>query len=553
MNVFCFNVPVDRSYRTVWYKYPDKEPIFYCRDLPDIALQNEMTIDVPINSDTPRGGITYVVIQSNFLRDNRGYFVDDVAVFIGDTANQGVMRLKLSVDIWMTASILNQVQWQAYSGVLPNPQIAGAAYMVGSSVPYALADGAALEAPLYNRYGCRLAVTLTAKWDDVNYITLLSPPFSDYTSYQNVFQTIQRAKYIYLPQQFKSAFSGAQSPRLVVNKIVGAWLIPQLNYEINTELGFDGNNVCVKDLYVEPSEFDTFDYNTTDYPGRLSWIKLGDLLNNEYMLPATFLYNPFVVTPRETASRNDYKPALGRGFISFGNTNRYKTFPQGCAVSCLLSVELRAGVNPVTVTLTLNGEPMDMTQSLEIAIYSVTDRILNDIDKTKFALNGITSAVGVGLKAAAGNMLGAASDAVRAVSSPPVNGVTATSGQGDMAVICLLNGTPTFAGAIFSWRWNIANENELPTSFMINEQGDRYVGRFIFNFFRSRPPSNYETTGIFQLDNPRAVPISNNYAPYGIIAAATDIAARGVIFINPDIGYTSPNNDGSQNLDFDIY
>lgn len=553
MNIFCFNLPVDRSYRTVWYKYPDKEPIFYRRDLPDIPLQNEMTIDVPIDADTPRGGITYAVIQTAFDRDNRGYFVNDIAVYSGENSKQGFIRMSLSVDVWVTASILNQVQWRGYSGTLPNPQIAGASYMVGSSVPYALADGAALEAPLYNRYGCRLVVSLTAKWDDINYITLMSPPFSNYTDYQRHFQAIQAAKYIYLPQQFKSAFSGAQSPRLVINKIVGAWVIPQLNYEINTTLDFDGSQVKVRDLYVEPSEFDTFDYNTTDYPGRLSWVKLGDLLNDEYMLPATFLYNPFVVTPRETASRNDYNPSFGRGFMSFGNANRFKTFPVGCPVSCLLSVELRAGINPVSVTLTLNGEPMDMTQSLEVAIYSVTDRILNDIDKTKFALNGITSAVGVGLKAASGNMLGAAADAVKAVSSPPINGVAATSGQGDMAILCLLNGTPTFAGAIYSWRWNIANENSLPTSFMTNEQGDRYVGRLDFNFYRMRPPSNYETTGIFQIDNPRAIPIHNNYAPYGIIAKATDVVSRGVIFINPDIDSDPINNDGSMNLDFDIY
>lgn len=553
MNIFCFNVPVDRSYRTVWYKYPDKEPIFYCRDLPDIPLQNEMTIDVPIDQDTPRGGVTYVVIQANFLRDNRGYFVDDIAVYPGSNSTEGVMRLRLTVDIWVTTSILNQVQWRGYSGTLPNPQIAGASYMVGTSVPYALADGAALVPPMYNHYGCRLAVSLTAKWDDVNYITLLSPPFSDYTSYQRNLQAIQSAKYIYLPQEFKSAFSGAQSPRLQVDKIIGAWLIPQLNYEINTSLAFDGEQVLVHDLYVEPSEFDTFDYNTTDYPGRLSWIKLGDLLNNEYVLPATFLYNPFVVTPRETASRNDYTPQFGRGFISFGNANRFKTFPIGAPVSCALSVQLRAGVNPVTVTLTLNGEPMDMTSSLEVAVYSVTDRVLNDIDKTKFALNGITSAVGVGLKAASGNMFGAASDAVRALSSPPVNGVAATSGQGDMAIICLLNGTPTFAGAIYSWRWNIHNENSLPTSYMVNEQGDKYVGSLDFNFFRQRPPANYETTGFFQLDNPRAVPLHNNYAPYGIIAKATDLVQRGMIFINPDIDPYPVNNDNSMNLDFDIY
>lgn len=545
MNIFGYNVPVDKSYRTGWYKYPDREPIFYRRNLPDIPLRDEMTLDVPIDEDTPRGGFNYLVVEANFSRDNRGYFIDNIEVYPAGSSKAGVIRLTLTIDIWVTSSILNQVQWQGKTCRLPNPDIAtGLAFVQSNVIPPKSSASALIISKYTSTRLCVNAVlkSVTVSGESFN-ATILSPPFDNYTDWQIIYNKISNAGYLMF---------GSDGRYWTIDTINGGWFIPNLStLEIDTGTIYDSENdtYLFKDVQVAP---------VRDRPvsggGSVTrdWILLGNLLQTEYIKLNTFLSMGVDASPRVCFERVTTGGYLReRNFISVGNSINFITYPCGEHLNITVSLTLQSGSSPCDVKLEVNGERINMTPSLATPIFSLQSRVTYDANILKYALNGVGSVLATGASFVTGSgngmqLFGLANTLL----GMPQNSTGGQTGDGNTAIVINLNDASTFTGTITAWKWN-QDTSEVPYSSLVNELGDRYSGKVAFNFFYSRPPVDYATTGIFQIDNPVAVPIGNNYSPYGIVAKATDIVNRGIILVNPDEGYISPNNDGTYNFDFD--
>lgn len=542
MNVYVYNAPVDPSYRTGWFRLP-YERMLSKFSIPSIPLANEMTLDIP-NEEDKSGGFNYVILETD--GDARGFFVKDIQVL----GNGEARRLHLSVDHWVTGSILNQVQWQGTGATLPNADIATGLFYDRKCFDVPGTVALSLTPPFYQaERGARVVCSVKLRVSNstnVFYGVLVSTPFTDYTTFQYIVGEIQRAEHVKPTPDLNTVIND-----LIVDTVESVWCIPAVTFEINRTILQDDESIVFYDVPCVPLA-----PNAT--AASYDWTLLGNLLGTR----ATSSWTAYqqramlsIVSPRVVTYRLDYSGLSSNAqTIRIGNPLMYAEYPSGEVVSGILYITLQNGTNPVEVILKLNNQSMNMTNSMAVSLFAIRNSTETSQTALKYAVNGIATAVSGGARIYAGDVLGGISTLSSLVTtSPPTNMIGGTGGSGATSCVINLNGVSTFCSPLCAWY--VANQvRELDGSQMYeaNSVGYHFSGRVAFNFFYRRPPTNYETIGIFQIDNPRPIPIGYNFSPNVSVGECCEILQRGIYLYAPDNPTVEMNNDGSLNLTDDM-
>lgn len=526
MNVYVYNAPVDPSYRTGWFRLPD-ECLTSKFAIPSIPLANEMTVDIP-NEAERYGGFNYVILETT--GDVRGFFVKDIKVL----GNGEARRLYLTVDHWVTGSILNQVQWEGTGATLPNADIATALYYDTKKIDVPGSVALSLVRPFYQAdRGARVVCSVKLRISNsgrVFYGVLMSAAFTDYTTFQHIVAEVQRAEIVKPTDQLNTVLND-----LILDTVESVWVIPAFSYEINRTIDVSSSAISFYDVPCVPLP-DGSDSTTYD------WTLLGNLLGsvaysawnaNEQRAALS------VVTPRKTTVRVDSQGLSSNdATLCVGNPLMYAEFPCGVAIGGVVSVTLQNGTNPVEVILKLNNRAMNMTNSMAVSLFAIQNSTETSQSSLKYAVNGIATAVGGGLRIAHGDVLGGVGTLSTLVTaSPPINMVGGTGGSGASACAINLNGVSTFCSPFCAWY--VANQTHELNGAQETEAGAigyHFSGRVAFDFFYARPPfqsSSYMTIGVFQIDNPRPIPIGYNFSPNVSVGECCEILQRGIYLYAP--------------------
>lgn len=573
MTVSIYDVVVDRSYRTVWYTLPFNR-LVYKRNIPDRPLAREMTLDISLDPDVPRGGMTYVILTAG-ERECRGYFIDDYQVFApSDTSLKGVMRMTLSMDVWTTACILHSTQIAAKSGVVPNSDIAHQMYFVGENFENAWSVVDHFNAQTMNiMQNSAIIFSCTArasKSATAFYYTIISPPFRDYSSFQQWYNIILTADAI----GFKITTDGGMTDptgnagfpaadarefrTLQIDTIQSMALIPVPDdLEINRTITFDHwdfNNTthtydAVFKYYDIPATVGVASQFKNDTPR--GWTILGNLLGNTgrytdeslsvVVSPRSWRQNWSVGQIESGIGSPNYKMLIGNNVINV-------TMPAGNQAYLVIDLTMSGGVQPALLSMTINGETHDLTSSLNLPFYTTASRDQDEQNSQRWAFSMLSSVVSTAAQVVTKNYVGAAMTAAQAATSHlPQRSFTTTTGSGHSACVMRTGTTNTFIGC-FTVAF-LKRENGPITKEKQNLYGDTYVGNCAYEFFWQRPPANYETTGIFQLHNAKCVPLSLPSVGASVgIDEIPAIVERGVFFVNPDSAAVPDLSDGTSSF-----
>lgn len=566
MNVYIYNAPVDPSYKTGWFRLP-YERMTAAFSIPSIPLSNEMVIDIP-NDAEKNGGFNYVILETN--GDVRGFFVKDMQV-LGDGVGR---RLHLTVDHWVTGSILNQVQWQGTGATLPNSDIATGLYYVGSDFPSPWTFVHSLDKNFFSKFNkTAIIFTCTAKTGLVGaqpyYYTVISPTFTNYTEFQQWYNVILRADVIAYKLGTESGYGEKGDTRydppiadkafnfLTIDTIESIALMPYPDgLEINRDMALHewvSEDIAKVPEFVYhdiPATVGNKDQITNATP--TGWTILGNLLG-DYSTFKTAQNLWVIPSPRVYTSVDVINTASGVVLMTvIGNSGCNVLVPGGCPQEVITSITLTGGVNPCKVTLTINGELLDLTASLNLPFFVTASRDQDEKNMRRWGYSLLGTAVGGVASALKKDYMGAASS-VLSLASTTAPQRTLSSSTGDIAAGAIFRGASTniFTGtitAVFLAR----GVSDGATPVLQNSCGDRYIGRVAFNFFYKRPPTNYETIGVFQIDNPRPIPIGYHFSPNVSLGECCKILQQGIYLYAPDNPPQEVNADGSLNLTDDM-
>lgn len=570
MTVSIYDVVVDRSYRTVWYKLPF-DRIVYTRDIPDRPLSREMTIDISLDSEVPTGGFTYVVITTKSTRDQRGYFIDDYQIFSANDSPNGVMRLTLSMDVWTTACILHSTQLSARSGIVPNSDIANGMYFVGENFESAWSTVDHYDAQTMNIMQRSVIVfSCTARSSSGAadfYYTVMSPPFNNYTEFQqwyNIILTADTLAFKITTDEGWTTPDGMYSypdagnrgfNKQKIQTIQAMALMPypedlEVNRSITRESWYVDANYKLQvtfRYYDLPATVGVGDQITNSTPR--GWTILGNLLGSLDTFSTTA--SLFVVPTPRSWRQNWSVGQVGSGIMSpnykmlIGNNGINVSMPAGNQAYLVADLTLTGGVQPVLLSVTINGEVLDLTPTLNLPFFTTPSRDQDEKNAQRWGLSVVSSVVSAVAQVATKNYVGAAMSTAQAMTTQrPQRSFSVTTGSGQSACVMRTGSTNTFIGCLTVAF--LKRENGRVTQEKQNIYGDSYVGNCSYEFFWQRPPTNYETTGIFQLHNAKCVPLM--LPDVGASIGIDEIPAmveRGVFFVNPEAVSVPDLSDGT--------
>lgn len=553
MNVFVYNLPVDPSYRTGWYKYPDTEPVAVRYGLPDIPLKREMSIELPFFGGEIGGtsGYRFVVIQTK--GDIRGFFVKDFHVF----GNGRTVKLDLDMDIWFSTSILRSVYWEGKFCSLPNRDIAKGLYYVGSNFENRWGEFGVLDSGTMNiTRRSAIIFSCTAKASSSNtafYYTVISPTFDNYTEFQQWYNVILTADTLAYKLGTDTGY-GAQGEarydppidskdfnKLTIDSIQSMAIMSYPDgLEINRDITLYDWDISGN---VQTPRFKYHDLPATCGVGRQisketprGWTILGNLLGDVNSF-STSQSLSIVPSPRSwrknwTVGFSDTDPVYQ---LVIGNNSTFVTLPGGAYADLVFDITLTGGISPVKEVITINGEPLDLTPTLNIPFFVTTSRDQDEQNSRRWGTSLLSNAInGVG-QIMTRDYPAAASTAISTIGmGHPRRSFSTVTGDGADAVVWRVLGQQIFIGTCCVGGLN--RTLNVTTKFLQNVYGDRYAGDVSMTFYYLSPPSNYETIGVFQIDNP--IPLPTGFTAFAssseIIGEVTDIVHRGIYLYNPD-------------------
>lgn len=549
MNVFIYDLPVDLSYRTGWMRYPDTEPVFYVRDLDNRPLEREMTFDIVLPLTLQ--GYTFCVLETP--GDIRGFFIVDQKTVSNEKSTlygkgSVMVRLFLKQDVWFTCSILRNVRWCGQTCRLPNQDIASGLSYIGSAFPNRWSGVNHLDETTVNimRKTC-IITTFTAKSSlgSRYYYTVLSPPFWSYTEFQQWYNVILRADSIAYKLGFEDGYvdgdlvdppiAWKEFAYLSIDTIESMALMPYPDgLEINRDIDFvrwNGNSVVYR-YHDIPCTVGNSEQITQSTP--TGWTILGNLLGDEgEFLPA----KTFWVVPSPRSWRKIWSVGKKDGPVYqmiIGNNSLSVEQPAGLFADLVVDLTLNGGVNPFKLCVTINGDPLDLTPSLNIPFFVSASRDQDEKNLRRWATSLTANVIDGASKIITKDYAGAVSTGLSIIgSSRPSRSLSNVTGDASSACVWHVNGENIFIGC-----FSVGFKNrslDASTAVLQNVCGDCYAGNVAFNFWRYAPPSNYQTTGIFQIDNPKPYHVTEEFVvQQGFIAECCDIVNRGIILIDPD-------------------
>lgn len=469
-----------RDHSSAWLDYPADGVRF---TIPDLSLQNNMVIDIPID-DNPTRFPQYVFLNAN--NDRRCYFVDDYLMMWRDTL-QPCMRLTLSIDD-LGSAVENGFIIRGMTAVMPT-------YSEGTCVranfdPYpTIAGSYPTNGNIYSslqRTTTVVICTTKASSEEI-YSVFFHAAVDNFSDLNNYWL------------DFREGTVGSAP----IQRIVGAWIVPyekvlQISRGISSQVKI-GNNMW--------SIFGATTSSIGNYESFLSG-------SNTW----SFTYRP-----------------SGIETLRFGNNMANITVTTGLPITFNYTLSITPTEDGVIQTIEVNGERLNITDSTTVALNTVVAR-----DKQQLAvLNNTLSAVGnivsgipkmttpsgvvAGVTAVAQNIQNRYTNIVSNFSQ---------NGQAACAVSQNLNNEFVFLGAV-----GVAKLLWCSDTDYINACEHQY-GYTITNFglleFSTFSPKNYYLEGFLQIPNAR---ISvQQFGAYKRAISAKNLATyfnRGIYFYTP--------------------
>lgn len=531
MVLFAYQTVVDRSYQSVWSNMPDERVMIAEWSLPDVPLTREMTFTVSVDSFS---SVNYIFARTNL--GAAGYFVDDFTLIKNDTDSyKAVVVLKCTLDVWGTCMVFSSSYVKFNSGRVPNiemlPTLHDVDYMfAGEETPPNLAGASGIYQPtaqLLTKSRVCFSVIGTVVNFGTSYYTVLSQEFSNYTEFQRIMIDIMTLSGFNVT--VPNGGGGTEEKNIAVSTINGAWIVPSYKIELNTTVDTTEDAEKVYDM--------TATGYGEEYRGNTSFVILGNLLgaNVANIIP----HMAHGVTPRTSLTTYQYTGEPGYGYIGVGNATTFHVYPMGSFIDLSVKLSLATGASPCVVTMEINGNVVDLTSSLQINVSAYRDRVASSQQEQTYALNLISSTVGLGGAVVSGTgvataALNAASAYAKFFSYRPA--VTSSCGSSGVSTILNVNGFPVYLGTVGIFRMGIGsgtvyNNRRNHSGIQVCCSPDRMT---YLTFHYQRTPVNYETNGFLQLDDPLIYPAGGSLFLSPYVGEVVDILKRGAFIFNPN-------------------
>lgn len=533
MVLWGYQTVIDRSGATGWNNLPDERLLIAKWTLPDIPLQREMTFTVELNDIS---SVNYIIARTSLSAC--GYFVDDIRLSTTETDGyKNACVLRCSLDVWGTVMVLSSSCVKFNSAKVPNMEMLpalrdGSYYFVGEETPPPIAGASSIWAEAFKLFGkTRVAFSVTATMASfmTSYFTVLSPEFTNYTEFQRIIRDIMTLTGFVI--RLPAGNGASENKTLGVSTIHGAWFIPSYKLELNTTLDFTDGAEKTYDLACTG-------YGK-EYQGNEEYIILGNLLGSDVSKFSTKIGQG--MTPRTSLITYQHSGSSGYGYTAVGNALTFHLYPRGSFIDLSVKTSLATGESPVVVTMEINGNIVDITSSLQINIAAFQDRLASNEQEQRYALNLISSTVGVGAAVVSGSAVAAVPAVLQAVSSyanffmyRPA--LASSSGSGGVSTILNLNGITSYLGCVGIFDVGIGSSptydtRRMHTGIKVLSPPNEFSQ---LSFFYQRPPMNYETNGFLQIDDPLIYPAGNSIFQSPYTGEVCEMLRRGIFVYNPN-------------------
>lgn len=470
-----------RDHSSAWLDYPAKGVRF---TIPDLALQNSMQIDIPVDSD-PLELPQYVQLNAN--NDRRCYFVDDYLMLWGNgTSKASVMRLTLTLDDLMTA-IENGFVVRGDTAVLPTVQ--GTCTRVNYEVFPTIA-GSYPSGTIYS--SLQRTTTLVVCTTIVDGEEVYSAFYHDGT---DNFSDLNK---------YWLDFRGGMVGSAPIQRIIGAWIIPYEKVQQIDRGIAAGMTIGSHTWSVFGATLSTIGNAESFLSGAATW---------------SFTYRP-----------------SGVQTLRFGNNMANITVTTGLPITFNYSLSITPTEDGVIQTIEVNGERLNITESTTVALNTVVK-----LDKQQTAvINNTLSAIGNVVSGVSSMMVSPATlpSSINAIAQNIQNRYNnivsnySQNGQAALAVSQNLNNEFVFLGAVGVSNLIWTSDTDYRNSC------EKQYGYTCTNFglleFYTFSPSNFYSTGFVQIPNAR---ISvQQYGAYKRSISAKNLPAyfaRGIYFYTP--------------------